>query len=279
MRHLFSVGPFDVHFFGVMAGIAILTSIFLFLKEANRRNLDSEILVDASLYAILGIFIGARLAYVIFYNPLHFMQNPVEIFFIHHGGLSVHGGIIGGFLTAYIFSRKNSLPLMKILDTIAPVLALGLAIGRIGCDVFGAPIEGALPWGVEIENTLYHPAQIYEAILNYSLFAFLWIKRKTILYEGQLFLIFILGYSFNRAVVEFSRINPEVFGPITISHLLSGIGIVVAIYFMNKMKAESISNNSLKNKKAELNVRPIQTILITLALIIVSIFIFYFVHG
>lgn len=278
MKQLFSIGPFNVHLFGVMIAIGTLVGLWLFVREAKRKGLDYNILIDGALYSIIGGFVGARLVYVAVYNPAYYLANPLEILFVHQGGLSIHGGILGGLLVGYLFIKRHKLPLWETMDTVAPALILAQGISRIGCDVFGAPVINALPWAVEVNGELLHPAQAYEFILNYLLFAYLWIKRTSVSYHGQIFLHYLIGFLTIRGIVEFTRINPMVFGPFSVSHLMSGLGIAFALVLIWHRKKSTQEQPLDQHGKVD-KTNAVQTILATLALTVVSLVIYYLVQG
>jgi phosphatidylglycerol:prolipoprotein diacylglycerol transferase len=278
MKQLISIGPFNIHFFGVMIAIGALVGLWFFIREAGRRGLNYNLLTDGALYSILGGFIGARIVYVLGYNPSYYLGNPVEILFIHQGGLSIHGGILGGLLVGYFFIKRHKLPLWETLDAVAPALILAQGISRIGCDVFGVPVASALPWAVEVNGELLHPAQAYEFILDYLLFAYLWVRRTRVAYHGQLFIHYLIGFLVIRGIVEFTRINPMVFGPFSVSHLLSALGIAFALVLIWHRKKNTLHPPMGKNAKVD-QADVIKTALGTLALTIVSLVIYYGVQG
>jgi len=205
-RVLFSLGPLPINTFGFMIAMGSLIAIFLIYREAKRKGFNTEVVIDLSLWAMILGVVGAKIGYVLIADPVYYWQNPWEFFHLQDGGLSIHGGIIGGILAGLLFSKFYRLPFWRLADTVAPGLALGIAIGRIGCDVFGRPMSQPWPWGVLVNGQLLHPAQAYEFILDYLLFFYLWRKRKKkITYDGQLFLQFIALYAVIRGIVEFVR--------------------------------------------------------------------------
>jgi len=221
MKPLFSLGPFTVHFFGVMIAAGILAGYFLVLREAKRKDFDQEKIANLILLTIIGGFIGARLGFVLFYNPAYYLAKPLEILFVNQGGLSIHGGIIGGLLTGVLYCKAQNFPLWKTANIIIPALILGQAIGRVGCDVFGIAMQEPHFWGIEINNTLLHPAQAYEFVLDYLLFAYLWLKRLNIDYDGQLLVNYLLFFPIIRSFVELFRTNPEFLQLFSVSHRCS----------------------------------------------------------
>lgn len=280
MKILFNIFGFPVHFFGMMIALGMLVGIFIAYLEVKRKKLDVEKLFDIALYSIISAVVGARLFYILFYNLSYYLKNPVDIIKINEGGLSIHGGLLGAFIFAFFYFRKHRLNFFKYADAIAPGIILGQGIGRVGCDVFGKVMSIPRPWGIERQGQLLHPAQVYEFLLDYLVFFILWRKRKTIRYDGQVFLWYIILFSINRSLVELFRNNPSVAGWFSISHLLSLLFIVGAIVLMFVMKKKRI-DIPVKNKESGPGrlLDWVKDILITLAIIAVSLVIFYTVQS
>ncbi len=198
-----------------------------------KKNINPEKVTDMAVYALLGGMIGARIGYILFYSLDFYLKNPIEILKIHEGGMSIHGGIVGGIIASLIFIKKNKgLKILELTNLAAPPLILAQAIGRIGCDVYGVVMKNLKFWGVPVNGYIYHPAQLYEFVLNYLLFFYLWRKRKSIKHEGQLFGIYLIGFATIRSIVELFRGNPKILGLISVSHLLSLILIIVGIVWL-----------------------------------------------
>lgn len=198
MVQLFSVGGFTIHLFGVTIALGMITGMLVMLREGKRKGLDHEKLMDLGLYTIIAGLVGARLNYILAFNPAYYLQHPWSIFKVQEGGLSIQGALIAGALFAFWYMKKHRMPMWKTADAFAPGIILGQAIGRVSCDVFGIPMSGAWLWGVEVGGRLLHPAQIYEAVLNYILFLVLWNRRKSIQYNGQIFMMYLIGFSMDK---------------------------------------------------------------------------------
>lgn len=280
MKILFNIGGFPIHLFGTTIALGILVGFFIMLSEAKRKGLDQDKLTDLALYTVIFGVIGARLNYILAFNPSYYIQNPKEIFMLQQGGLSIQGALILGTIFALWYMKKKSIPIWKTADAFAPAIIMGQAIGRVGCDVFGIPMTKGWFWGVKVGGQLLHPAQIYEAILNYILFLVLWNKRKDTEYDGQLFIIYIIGFSINRFIVEFFRTNPMIFGPISVAHLFS-LGIIVValiarIYLKKNqhIPQSAVGNDTVIKKQLDWN----STAIIGGAMII-SVAFYYFIHS
>lgn len=229
MRELFRIGHFSINIFGVMIALGMIIGILVVLREAKRKRLNEDSVFDLLIYTIIAAIIGARLYYVVGFNFSYYLKNPLEIIFINLGGLSIQGGLIGGILFAVWYTKKKGLLFWETADTIVPGIAIGQAIGRIGCDIFGVTMKSIYPWGIKVGSQIVHPAQLYEMVLDLLLFTYLWRKRGMLNYKGELFIKYIIGFSINRAIVEFFRANPVIIKPFTIAHVTSFIMIVIAI--------------------------------------------------
>ncbi|GAB6137971.1 prolipoprotein diacylglyceryl transferase [Halanaerobaculum tunisiense] len=251
---LFRLGPFSVSLFGTFIALGILVGFYILNKEAIRKGLDQDTIFNLALYNIIVGIIGARLYYVVAFNPAYYLNNPIDIFMIQQGGLSIQGALLVAILFSVSYIKYKGLSFWKVADTFAPAIILGQAIGRIGCDVFGIPMKNNFFWGVEINNQLLHPVQIYESLLNYILFMLVWNYRDKIKYNGQLFLYYLIGFSINRGIVEFFRVNPIVLKPFTIAHVTSLFIILVALVAIIYISNHNTSNFKLDsiNKRGRL---------------------------
>jgi phosphatidylglycerol:prolipoprotein diacylglycerol transferase len=275
MKEVLSFGDIHIYLFGITAAIGILAGILLASREAKRLGFSEDPFFDVVIFAVIGGIIGARLVHVLVYEPSYYLANPLEVIYINNGGLSIHGGILGGVLLCLWRIKKQKLSLWKIADIIAPALILGQAIGRIGCDIFGVPMIGGYSWGVNVNGTLVHPAQVYEFILDYLLFAYLWTKRYSSRYQGQIFAHYLIAFSIIRGFVEYFRTDPTVFGFLSVAYLLSLAGIAAGLFLhMYLKKRYPMEQNS--NEKV---LPVIYTYLVTLILIIVSVAAYYLVQG
>ncbi len=264
----------SINIYGIFVALGVITGFYVVYLEGKRKKLNIDHLYNIAIGGVVAGIIGARLFYVLVFNPGFFIENPVRILMIHQGGLSIQGGLMGAVIFSIIYIKYQHLPFWKIADTFAPGLILGKAVGRIGCDVFGIPMSQTWFWGVEIGEQILHPAQIYESLLNYVLLLLLWNYRDKIKFNGQLFAYYILGYSFNRGFVEFFRENPLVTGQFTVAHLTALIYALIAILILvylkqsNYKKAAQIS--FANNKKRDS--------LLIVILMFISTFIFYLIY-
>ena len=236
MIELFSIGHFSISLLGVTSALGMIIGLLLIQKEGERKRLDKDKLMDLGLYTVVFGIIGARLGYILFFNLDHYLANPLDIFKISQGGLSIQGAILVAGSFAFWFMKKKKMAVWKTADAIVPGVILGQAIGRVGCDVFGVPMSRNWPWGVMVGGELLHPAQLYEVALNFILFLIIWRRRQTAKFDGELFFIYVIGFAFNRFIVEFFRSNPLVIGSLSIAHVISLLIIVLGLLLLMFMR-------------------------------------------
>ena len=203
---IFQIGPVTIYSYGVSLAVAVLVCAYFLKREALANNLKSQTLVDLLFVVVISGIIGARLLYVLLNLP-HFFQKPLEIFMLHHGGLAWQGGLIFGMLAGIIFIRKNKLSLLSVLDIVAPYIALGQSIGRIGCFLNGCCYGKMVSWGVyfPVHQARLHPTQLYDSL---GLFIIFLILKKFQLHkkrEGETFVLYLVLASALRFFIEFYR--------------------------------------------------------------------------
>ena len=276
MKELISFGPIHTYFFGVMIALGIIAGSIFAIKQAEKRGINEDTMLNLIMIVVVSGVIGARLFYILFYNPSYYFSNPSEIIKIDEGGLSIHGGIFAAILAGYIYSRKSKISFLKLADITVMALPLAQGIGRVGCDVFGKPMTNLMPWAINYNGQALHPAQVYEFILDYILFVILWKRSYKKRFEGELFIIYLIAFPIIRGIVEFFRINPVVWGPFSISHILSLILIVIALIVYKVL----LGRNRDIVEKLEVNEIKSSTLAVYLiTLIAISVFVFYFVQG
>jgi len=276
MKELFSFGPIHIYFFGLMIAIAAISGGAFAIKQGEKRGINEDTMFNLIMIVVISGVLGARLFYILFYNPSFYFSNPAEIIKINEGGLSIHGGIFSAIVAGYLYSIKSKISFFKLADISVVGIALAQGIGRVGCDVFGKPMTNIMIWGINYNGQILHPAQVYEFILDYILFIILWRRSSKKKFEGELFVIYLIAFPIIRGIVEFFRINPVVWGPFSISHLLSLVLVIIGLViykFLSKRTVEQVKVDT-ENK-----VKLSTTIFYLVALILISIFIFYFVQG
>jgi phosphatidylglycerol:prolipoprotein diacylglycerol transferase len=238
---IFRIGPFAMRWYGLMYVFGFASSYLLAVWQLKKKafKITRDHLDDLYFYLILGLIIGARLGYVIFYNLGFYLQNPLEIFVLWHGGMSFHGGLIGSFLAGSIFIRRKKLSFFTIIDLIVPTCPPGLMFGRIGNFINGELYgkESNVPWAMIFPqggNVSRHPSQLYEAFFEgVLLFAVLWIYKDRKKREGDVFALFLVLYGFFRIFCELFR-EPDlpygfILGFLSMGQALSAVMIIVGL--------------------------------------------------
>ncbi|MDQ7782003.1 MAG: prolipoprotein diacylglyceryl transferase [Desulfomonilaceae bacterium] len=210
---LFRVGPLEVRWYGLMYLLGFVAGYFVIKRELTRRNgpIPPEQADDLLFYLIVGLLVGARLGYAVFYNAKAYLQAPWEILAVWHGGMSFHGGLIGMVVAGFIFARLRGAPFMELADIGALSAPIGLMLGRLGNFVNGELFGRVttVPWGIVFPEggpLPRHPSQLYESFLEGPvLFMFLWWLRLRTKYHGEVLAVFLIGYGVLRFFVEFFR--------------------------------------------------------------------------
>lgn len=230
---LFHIGNVAVPSFWTAAFLGFFVAFLLLRSDSLRRGFDVDLAYDLTLYAYIGGWVGARL-FLIPTGWKYFTEDPIS-FLLSSSGWVWYGGLIGGVVAAYLLARKRQMPLLLLADIAAPALAMGLGIGRIGCQLsgdgdYGVPTD--LPWAMSYPNgvvpttELVHPAPIYEMLACFAIFAYLWRRRLKDPPLGDLFGRYLVLSAVVRFLIEFVRRNPAWLVGLTTAQWMSiGIGI------------------------------------------------------
>jgi phosphatidylglycerol:prolipoprotein diacylglycerol transferase len=229
---LFSIGNFSVYAYGVFLALAFAIGVFGLARDARKKNLSEENLIDMSLWIMAAAVIGSRLLYILLELP-YYLANPLEVFAVRSGGLSFHGGLAGGIIAGLWYTRRHKMPQGVVADLVAPYLALGYGLVRIGCLLNGCCYgrKTDLPWALPaayLDSTPRHPTQLYAFFAGLLIFAILLYRKKRIGFNGQLFLEFIIYYSIYRFLIEFLRDGTVFIGFLTLGQAASMIFAVAA---------------------------------------------------
>ena len=237
---LFRIGEFEVTTFGLLVAIGVLTGIWILSRELEYSNLPSDA-VDAALAGVLGGLIGAKVVWSVEFRD----DGPFLSLLLSRGGLSWFGGFLGGVGAGLWFLRRRRIPIMAALSAAAPALAIGHAIGRIGCflvgDDYGRPTN--LPWGVPFPRGLppttvpVHPTQLYETA-GLVVIAWLLIRwRRERLVDAIVFGRYLLLAGALRFLIEFIRVNAHVAGPFTLAQVFSAAIMIAGLWLMRLREA------------------------------------------
>jgi phosphatidylglycerol:prolipoprotein diacylglycerol transferase len=214
----FSIGPLAVRWYGLMylAGFAAGWWLGQRRIKAGRAPITRQQFDDLIFLAVLGVIVGGRLGYVLFYKPGHYAAHPLEIFAVWQGGMSFHGGLLGVMLAMWIAARRSKVHFLALMDFVAPLCPLGIAAGRLGNfingELYGRVTD--LPWGMVFRgagDAPRHPSQLYQAALEgIALFVLLWWFSSRPRPRGQVSALFLVGYGAFRFIAEFGR-EPDAF--------------------------------------------------------------------
>ena len=210
---IIKVGPLALRWYGLMYVVGFVSSYFLVLYQLKKKKISvtrTEI-DDLFFYLIIGLIVGARLGYVLFYNLGFYLEHPGEALVLWHGGMSFHGGLIGAALAGYIVIKRKGLDFFGIGDLIIPTCPIGLMFGRLGNfingELFGKPSD--VPWAMIFPQggpLPRHPSQLYEAFLEgLVMFTVLWIYKDRKKRDGDVLALFLTLYGAFRIFCEIFR--------------------------------------------------------------------------
>ncbi len=243
---IFNIGPLAVRWYGLMYLIGFIAALFIANKAADNSDgvWTREQVSDLLFYGFLGVVLGGRIGYVFFYQFEYFQTDSLYLFRIWEGGMSFHGGLLGVITAVFLFARKNQKGFLQVGDFVAPLVPIGLGMGRIGnfinSELWGRQTD--VPWAMIFPTDPLllprHPSQLYEALLEgLVLFIIVYLAATKTKRLGLPSGLFLIGYGVFRSIVEFFR-EPDahlgfIFGNVSMGQLLSlpmiiaGIGIIM----------------------------------------------------
>jgi phosphatidylglycerol---prolipoprotein diacylglyceryl transferase len=218
------LGPVAIHWYGLTYLVAF--GLFLWLAALRvkqpqfaARGWTRRDVEDLLFFGVLGVVIGGRLGYVLFYKPAHYLENPLEAFMVWKGGMAFHGGLLGVLGAMLLFAQRRKRHFLDVTDLIAPCVPLGLASGRIGNfingELWGRPADPTLPWAMIFPQSgtsdPRHPSQLYQfGLEGVLLFVLLWLYARQPRRLGEVSGMFLIGYGVFRFIAEYFR-EPDSF--------------------------------------------------------------------
>jgi phosphatidylglycerol:prolipoprotein diacylglycerol transferase len=254
--YIFQIGSFQLRYYGLMyiAGFATVYMLCLYRLRREHFEYSRVEIENFFMWAIVGLMIGARLGYVIFYNLPYYIAHPLEIFlpfsveggfrFTGLAGMSYHGGLIGVLVATFMYCRKNGIKFLRFVDFIIPAIPMGYTFGRIGNfingELYGRPTSLSIGMYFPLDPTgmLRHPSQLYEAFFEgIFLFIILWNLRRIRSFDGFFLACYITGYGMVRFFIEFVREpDPQIglfLGFISLGQILCLAMIVAGAAFLS----------------------------------------------
>jgi phosphatidylglycerol:prolipoprotein diacylglycerol transferase len=244
---LYSFDGITIYTYGLFVSVGFLTGFVLFLTDLKRRSISTDTGIDFAFWVLLSSIIGSRLVYVLLNFP-YFARYPLKIVMLWEGGLVWYGAFLGALATALIYFRIKKLDGWLWADIAVPYVALGQAIGRIGCFMagccYGCPTD--LPWGTTFTASeiaplgiSLHPTQIYDMLFNFGIFALLFFRRNRITFRGEQILSYIFLYGATRSIVEVFRGDPRGWWlgqTVTTSQLISVVAVAIGVILYFKIR-------------------------------------------
>jgi len=241
----FQIGPLKVHWYGLMYLVGFVAAWLLALWRARRSEgrWSTEQVADLIFYAALGVIIGGRLGYMLFYNLPGVLAHPLSVFKIWDGGMSFHGGLLGVIISIWLYSTRHAKTFFEVSDFVVPLVPIGLAAGRLGNFINGE-LWGrvtTVPWGMVYPQAgplPRHPSELYEFLLEgVVLFVIVWFYSAKPKPKMAVSGLFLLGYGCFRFFCEFFRQpDPQLgfiaFGWLTMGQLLSAPMIVIGVWLL-----------------------------------------------
>ncbi len=242
---VFQVGGFVLRWYGLLIATAVLLGVSLSQFLAQKKQLDPDLIADVAIWLVLAAIPCARIYYVAFQWP-QYQNNWSEILAIWHGGIAIHGAIIGGTIAVIVFAKIRRVSVWQLVDLIVPSLALGQAIGRWGnffnSEAFGSPTN--LPWKLYIppanrppeymDSDYFHPTFLYESLWNLLVFSLLlWLFRRSLnkpMQAGTLSLTYMICYSIGRLFIEGLRTDSLMLGNFRVAQLVSLSLIIIGSF-------------------------------------------------
>jgi phosphatidylglycerol:prolipoprotein diacylglycerol transferase len=252
-RTLFDLGPVSIHMYGVMLAIAFWLGIELSARAARESNLDETRVIDLGIVILISSVVGSRLLYVLSHLG-EYQDDKLGVFRVWEGGLVFYGGLAAGVLFGIGYLVRKRMPILRVVDIVAPQIALGIAIARIGCFLngccFGSPSD--LPWacrfpadsqaGWVMAGQAIHPTQIYASIANFILFLVLRRLLRAGYRSGTVFSWFLILYGCWRYAIDFLRHYEEQMqlnilgGHYTYSQIVSVIIVVIGLVLLARLR-------------------------------------------
>jgi phosphatidylglycerol---prolipoprotein diacylglyceryl transferase len=234
---LIQIGPLAIRWYALAYAVGLLAGwrYVLLLNRRRARLLDDRQVDDLLIWMTLGVVLGGRIGYVVFYNAPYYLAHPLAVLYVWHGGMSFHGGVIGVVLAICLFARRNAVGILRLADLVIPAVPIGLFFGRlanfINAELYGRPtdVAWAMAFPTDPDRISRHPSQLYEAALEglllFAVLAWMSWRADALKRPGLASGAFLAGYALARGVAElFREPDPQIGflpGGVTMGQLLS----------------------------------------------------------
>lgn len=244
---LFQIWRIPVFSYGFLLACAFVVGTILAVREARRRGMNPDRVIDLALYTCIAGIVGSRIVFVLLDIPTYF-QDPLKILNLRDGGLSFQGGLASAILVGIWFCRREKITPWVMADVAAPLIALGYALVRLGCLLNGCcyGLPSNLPWALAAragDDTLRHPTQLYAALLSLVIFFILFRLRSHRRFPGYLMFLYVGLYSVSRFIVESFRDVPRIIGPLSLAQLASIILAAGAFACISILSSEGVEQS------------------------------------
>lgn len=228
----FSIFGIEIRWYGILISLGMVIASIILIRLAKKKGIKEDTIYDLLLVVLPSAIIGARLYYVIF-SLDSYNGDILAMINIREGGLAIHGGVIAGILSGYIFCRIRKLNFLELADMVAPGLILAQSIGRwgnyINGEAHGGPTD--LPFGITVNGIKVHPTFLYESILNFIIFIILYRIYNKKKFNGQIIILYGILYSFIRFFIEGMRTDSLMLGNVRVAQLISIFIIAICLIF------------------------------------------------
>lgn len=252
------IGPLPLHSYGLLLALSFFFGILLAARRAPSRGLNADLVYDTSLVIVFAAIIGARFLYVVFH--LQDMHSWVDVIAVWGGGLTMYGGVLGALAASWIYLRRRHVAFLRMADVVAPSLALGLGVTRVGCFLngccYGKPTTSI--FGVQFPPDSFvsglfggaavHPTQVYSSLTGFTIMAFLLLVDRRPLPRGRLFALWLILDAAGRFVLDFFRYyeaNVYVAGGLTVNQIIAiGLMLLGVMLFVRTSRSAAVPETS-----------------------------------
>ncbi|MEW5784428.1 MAG: prolipoprotein diacylglyceryl transferase family protein [Bacillota bacterium] len=272
-------GPFSIAVFSLAFFVAVISGLFITFAEGRAKHLPEQRIIDFIALSLVSGIAGSRLVYALFFDLAYYLENPIHLVRLQDGGLSFWGGLAVAVITVFIWAIRKKVIIERYLDTAAPALAAGLALGHIGALLRGKPMHYPYPWGIRAGELLYHPDGAYMIIFLVALLFVIRRRRSKLAYEGELFVWFLAGYGLLNFGVEFFRTGTPFLGLLTAGQVAAlAVLLFIFLFMLGGSKIYTASYSTWKLDQGQSKFGPFLRLIWYLGLTALLIALYFYVR-